>query len=66
MKQCDYCTNSKNTDKQVEQWSNALIRKEQYKFGPVACSNDIDNDLYGGGRRGQKRYLGFLHYYFYK
>nr|XP_027227426.1 zinc finger CCCH domain-containing protein 13-like [Penaeus vannamei] len=55
-KRCDYCTNPRAVDKLVEQWSASLIRKSNYRFGAVAVFEDsYDEDLYGGGRRGQKR-----------
>ncbi|XP_071552976.1 LOW QUALITY PROTEIN: uncharacterized protein [Panulirus ornatus] len=56
-KNCDYCSNPRVTEKRVEQWNAAVIRKSEYRFQPVAMCNDgyEDPDLYGGGRRGRKR-----------
>ncbi|KAK8391625.1 hypothetical protein O3P69_017276 [Scylla paramamosain] len=56
-KNCDYCTNRKVVEKRVEQWNVALVRKESYRFAPVAAfeSDFDDGSLYGGGRRGLKR-----------
>lgn len=57
-KSCDYCINRKVTEKRVEQWNVAVVRKEAYRFAPVAAFEDgfEDSSLYGGGRRGLKRY----------
>ncbi|KAG0724792.1 ATP-dependent DNA helicase Q5 [Chionoecetes opilio] len=55
-KHCDYCTNAKATEKRVEQWGTAVVRKEAYRFAPAAAFEDGDDgSLYGGGRRGLKR-----------
>ncbi|XP_066963663.1 uncharacterized protein [Macrobrachium rosenbergii] len=55
-KNCDYCTNPNSVNKQVELWNESLIRKTEYRFRSVAVfENAEDSDLYGGGRRGQKR-----------
>ncbi|XP_045127827.1 ATP-dependent DNA helicase Q5-like isoform X2 [Portunus trituberculatus] len=56
-KNCDYCTNRKVVEKRVEQWNVALVRKQSYRFAPVAAfeSDFDDGSLYGGGRRGLKR-----------
>ncbi|XP_068237776.1 LOW QUALITY PROTEIN: uncharacterized protein [Palaemon carinicauda] len=55
-KNCDYCTNCNAVNKQVELWNESLIRKSAYRFNSVAVFESAeDSDLYGGGRRGQKR-----------
>ncbi|KAK4304898.1 hypothetical protein Pmani_023165 [Petrolisthes manimaculis] len=57
-KNCDYCKAPRQVEKQVEQWSVALVRKTEYRFRMATAfeSGGIeDADLYGGGRRGQKR-----------
>ncbi|KAL7633291.1 UNVERIFIED_CONTAM: hypothetical protein RMT77_016396 [Armadillidium vulgare] len=55
-KQCDFCTNSKQTEKRVDDFKASLMRKKDFRFGPSNVTEDFDeNDLYEGGRRGQKR-----------
>ncbi|KAK3878866.1 hypothetical protein Pcinc_016526 [Petrolisthes cinctipes] len=57
-KNCDYCKAPRQVEKQVEQWSVALVRKTEYRFKMATAfeSGGIeDMDLYGGGRRGQQR-----------
>ncbi|KAG7174421.1 ATP-dependent DNA helicase Q5-like [Homarus americanus] len=56
-KRCDYCTNPRYVDKQIQEWNAAIISKSVYRFRPVAAFEDgpEDPDLYGGGRRGAKR-----------
>ncbi|KAB7495169.1 hypothetical protein Anas_05180 [Armadillidium nasatum] len=55
-KQCDFCTNSKQTEKRVDDFKACLMRKKEFRFGPSNVTEDFDeSDLYEGGRRGQKR-----------
>ncbi|KAF2352383.1 DNA helicase ATP-dependent RecQ type [Trinorchestia longiramus] len=54
---CDYCTNTTGVDKLMVAWHGALVRRATQQFSRPALRHDDgeDPELYGGGRRGQKR-----------
>ena len=55
-KRCDFCKNSKEVEKRVDEYNASLMRHSKFRFGKSNNNqNEIDDDLYGGGRRGQKR-----------
>ncbi|XP_076032848.1 uncharacterized protein LOC143020362 isoform X2 [Oratosquilla oratoria] len=59
VKQCDYCTNSKKTENLVMGWQASLAKKDYNRARSLAMvdNDDMGSDMYGGGRRGQKREL---------
>ncbi|CAL4163656.1 unnamed protein product, partial [Meganyctiphanes norvegica] len=58
VKNCDYCCNPRKTEKFVQDWNSAVVRKEMRKnFKSFAVYEDVSelDNMYGGGRRGAKR-----------
>ena len=53
-KSCDYCSNPKATDDKVQSFFNSDL-----KSVPSLNMFGDDNDLYGGGKRGQEKYGDF-------
>ncbi|XP_047102037.1 ATP-dependent DNA helicase Q5-like [Schistocerca piceifrons] len=52
-KRCDVCRNKKSVEMSVQQFLNDIFHKTRVSHD----YNSYDDDLYEGGRRGQKRYL---------
>lgn len=59
---CDVCCDAKNVRKKLEEYQRFLVQKEGHRSGlgsSLVVTNgdyeDVDPDLYGGGRRGAKR-----------
>ncbi|KAK7863998.1 hypothetical protein R5R35_000105 [Gryllus longicercus] len=50
-KKCDVCKNPTAVEKSIENFYSAIVTGSRFSIS----GNDYDNDLYGGGRVGQKR-----------